>query len=88
MPDPSDFPPWLSQRRYGQAPIIKTVASMGNQARNGKPPKVGTLNVEDMRHLWPCLPNLKHHEQWCIILVFAGRVLARFSSRVCPDGTL
>eukprot|EP00959_Pyramimonas_sp_CCMP1952_P173140 3618302-Pyramimonas_sp.AAC.1 len=61
---------------------------MGNQARNGEPPKVGTLHVNDMRHLWPCLPKLKHHEQWDIILVFTGRVLARFSRRVYPDGTL
>eukprot|EP00959_Pyramimonas_sp_CCMP1952_P341734 7158610-Pyramimonas_sp.AAC.1 len=61
---------------------------MGNQARNGEPPKVGTLNVEDIRHLGPCLPNLKHHEQCDIILVFTGRVVARFSHRACPDGTL
>eukprot|EP00959_Pyramimonas_sp_CCMP1952_P380039 7961287-Pyramimonas_sp.AAC.1 len=61
---------------------------MGNQAREGEPPKVGALNVEDMRHLWPCLPNLKNHEQWGVILVFTGRVLTRFSYRVCPDGTL
>eukprot|EP00959_Pyramimonas_sp_CCMP1952_P354857 7433316-Pyramimonas_sp.AAC.1 len=81
MPGPSDFPPWLSQMRYGQAPTIKTLASMGNQARNGEPPKVGTLHVEDMRHLWPCLPNLKHHKQWEITLVFTGRVLTRFSYR-------
>eukprot|EP00959_Pyramimonas_sp_CCMP1952_P170517 3563547-Pyramimonas_sp.AAC.1 len=88
MPGPSDFPPGLSQRRYGQPPIIKTVAPMGNQARNGEPPKVGTLRVNDMRYLWPCIPNLKHHEQLDIILVFTGRVLTRFSYRVCPDGTL
>eukprot|EP00959_Pyramimonas_sp_CCMP1952_P259323 5421477-Pyramimonas_sp.AAC.1 len=41
-----------------------------------------------MRHLWPGLSNLKHHEQWDIFLVFTGRVLARFSYRACPDGTL
>eukprot|EP00959_Pyramimonas_sp_CCMP1952_P471256 9498104-Pyramimonas_sp.AAC.1 len=61
---------------------------MGNSARNGEPPKVGTLHANDIRHLWPCIPNLKHHEQLDIILIFTGRVLTRFSYRVCPDGTL
>eukprot|EP00959_Pyramimonas_sp_CCMP1952_P393127 8237251-Pyramimonas_sp.AAC.1 len=88
MSDPSDFSPWLSQRRYGQAPTIKTIVPMGNQARDGEPPKVGTLHVNGIRDLWPCVPNLKHHEQWGIILVFTGRVLTRFSYRACPGGTL
>eukprot|EP00959_Pyramimonas_sp_CCMP1952_P017716 375657-Pyramimonas_sp.AAC.1 len=32
------------------------------------------------------IPN--HRESWELVLVFAGRVLTRFSYRVCPDGTV
>eukprot|EP00959_Pyramimonas_sp_CCMP1952_P142557 2984456-Pyramimonas_sp.AAC.1 len=61
---------------------------MGYPAQEGEPPSVGTWHAGDTRHLWPRLPNHKQHEQWDIILVFTGRVLTRFSYRVCPDGAL
>eukprot|EP00959_Pyramimonas_sp_CCMP1952_P194219 4061673-Pyramimonas_sp.AAC.1 len=61
---------------------------MNYPAQEGGPPSAGTWPAGDTRHLWPHLPNLDHHEQWDIILVFTGRVLTRFSCRVCPDGTL
>eukprot|EP00959_Pyramimonas_sp_CCMP1952_P020599 434666-Pyramimonas_sp.AAC.1 len=61
---------------------------MNYPAQEGEPPSVGTWHAGDTHHLWPRLPNLNHHEQWGIILVFTGRVLTRFSYRVCPDATL
>eukprot|EP00959_Pyramimonas_sp_CCMP1952_P263471 5509888-Pyramimonas_sp.AAC.1 len=48
--------------------------------------KKETWPAEDTVHLWDKLPN--HRESWALILVFAGRVLTRFSRRICQDGTL
>eukprot|EP00959_Pyramimonas_sp_CCMP1952_P378826 7935556-Pyramimonas_sp.AAC.1 len=61
---------------------------MNNPAQGAEPPSAGTWPADDTQHLWPHLPNLNHHEQWDITLVLTGRVLTRFSRRVCPDGTL
>eukprot|EP00959_Pyramimonas_sp_CCMP1952_P050531 1055802-Pyramimonas_sp.AAC.1 len=44
-------------------------------------PTVGTWPAEDTVHLWDKLPK-------SLIILFAGRVLARFSRRICSDGTL
>eukprot|EP00959_Pyramimonas_sp_CCMP1952_P447422 9368598-Pyramimonas_sp.AAC.1 len=59
---------------------------MGHNAQEGEPPTVGTWPAEDNVHLWDKLPN--HKDSWPLILVFAGRVLTRFSCRICQDGTL
>eukprot|EP00959_Pyramimonas_sp_CCMP1952_P356383 7463501-Pyramimonas_sp.AAC.1 len=59
---------------------------MGDAALPGEPPSVGTWHADDTVHLWEQLPN--HRESWELVLVFTGRVLTRFSYRVCPDGTL
>eukprot|EP00959_Pyramimonas_sp_CCMP1952_P277068 5791850-Pyramimonas_sp.AAC.1 len=88
MPNPLDFPPWLSQQRYGQSLAPRTLVPMGYPAQEGEPPSAGTWHAGDARHLWPRLPNHKQHEQWDIIIVFTGRVLTRFSFRVCSDGAL
>eukprot|EP00959_Pyramimonas_sp_CCMP1952_P072409 1512433-Pyramimonas_sp.AAC.1 len=38
MPDPSDFPPWLSHRRYGQPLAARFLVPMHNPAQAGEPP--------------------------------------------------
>eukprot|EP00959_Pyramimonas_sp_CCMP1952_P015331 324731-Pyramimonas_sp.AAC.1 len=86
MLDPSDIPPWLNQRRYGQPLVARTLVPMNNPAQGGEPTSVGTWPADDTNHLWPHVPN--HHKLWGLVLVFTGRVLTRFSRRVCPDGTL
>eukprot|EP00959_Pyramimonas_sp_CCMP1952_P107829 2254754-Pyramimonas_sp.AAC.1 len=43
---------------------------MNNPAQEGEPPSVGTWPADDTHHLWPHLPNLNHHEQCDIVLVF------------------
>eukprot|EP00959_Pyramimonas_sp_CCMP1952_P270318 5650816-Pyramimonas_sp.AAC.1 len=86
MPDATRIPPWLSQRRCGEAPPPRHFVSMGHNAQEGEPPTVGTWPAEDTVHLWDKLPN--HRDSWPLILVFAGRVLTRFSYRMCQGGTL
>eukprot|EP00959_Pyramimonas_sp_CCMP1952_P193383 4044225-Pyramimonas_sp.AAC.1 len=53
MPYPLDVPPWLSQRRYGQPLIPRTLVPMGYPAQEGEPPSVGTWHAGDTHHLWP-----------------------------------
>eukprot|EP00959_Pyramimonas_sp_CCMP1952_P074017 1547036-Pyramimonas_sp.AAC.1 len=86
MPDPTHIPSWLSQRRCGEAPPPRIFVPMGREAQEGEPPSAGTWPADDTIHLWEHLPN--HRESWELILVFTGRVLIRFSYRICPDGAL
>eukprot|EP00959_Pyramimonas_sp_CCMP1952_P029515 620179-Pyramimonas_sp.AAC.1 len=86
MPNARHIPPWLSQRRYGEAPPPRRFVAMGHNAQEGEPPTVGTWPAEDAVHLWDKLPN--HRDSWPLILVFARRVLTRFSHRICQGGTL
>eukprot|EP00959_Pyramimonas_sp_CCMP1952_P379759 7954997-Pyramimonas_sp.AAC.1 len=70
MPDATRIPPWLSQRRYGEALPAWHFVSMGRYAREGELPTVWTWPAEETVHLWDKLPN--HSESWPLILVFAG----------------
>eukprot|EP00959_Pyramimonas_sp_CCMP1952_P295229 6174679-Pyramimonas_sp.AAC.1 len=47
MPDATRIPPWLSQRRYGEASPPRRFVSMGHDAQEGEPPTVGTWLAED-----------------------------------------
>eukprot|EP00959_Pyramimonas_sp_CCMP1952_P371250 7774507-Pyramimonas_sp.AAC.1 len=38
MPGATRIPPWLSQRRYGEAPPPRRFVSMGHNAQEGEPP--------------------------------------------------
>eukprot|EP00959_Pyramimonas_sp_CCMP1952_P207029 4330777-Pyramimonas_sp.AAC.1 len=80
------LPSWLCQRRYREPTIVKTHHTMGNDPQPGEPPSIGAWPAVDTVHLWDQLPT--HRESWPLILVFNGRVLTRFSYRVCQDGTL
>eukprot|EP00959_Pyramimonas_sp_CCMP1952_P365384 7652465-Pyramimonas_sp.AAC.1 len=86
MPDPSNTPPWLNQRRYGQPLAARSLVPMNDPAQEGGPPSAGTWPADDTHNLWPHLPN--HYELWDLFLLFTGRVLTRFLHRVCPDGAL
>eukprot|EP00959_Pyramimonas_sp_CCMP1952_P097932 2046624-Pyramimonas_sp.AAC.1 len=46
MPDPSDIPLWLNQRRYGQPLAARTLVPMNNPAQGGGPPSVATWPAE------------------------------------------
>eukprot|EP00959_Pyramimonas_sp_CCMP1952_P088564 1852842-Pyramimonas_sp.AAC.1 len=62
MPDATHIPPWLSQRRHGEASLARHFVSMGREAQEGELPTVGTWPAEDTVHLWDKLFN--HIESW------------------------
>eukprot|EP00959_Pyramimonas_sp_CCMP1952_P055203 1153962-Pyramimonas_sp.AAC.1 len=80
------LPSWLSQRRYGDPPPVRKHVAMSNSAQAGEPPSIGAWPAGDTVLLWDQLPT--HRESWPLILVVDGRVLTRFSCRICQDGTL
>eukprot|EP00959_Pyramimonas_sp_CCMP1952_P306711 6418925-Pyramimonas_sp.AAC.1 len=59
---------------------------MGNSPQPGEPPSIGAWPAGDTVRLWDQLPS--HREPWPLIIVFNGRVLTRFSYRICHDGIL
>eukprot|EP00959_Pyramimonas_sp_CCMP1952_P340643 7134614-Pyramimonas_sp.AAC.1 len=62
MPNAAHIPPWLSQRRHGEAPPPRHVVPMGREAQEGELSTVGTWPADDTVHLWGKLPN--HRESW------------------------
>eukprot|EP00959_Pyramimonas_sp_CCMP1952_P439042 9191327-Pyramimonas_sp.AAC.1 len=59
---------------------------MGSDPQPGEPPSIGAWPAVDTVRLWGQLPT--HRESWPTFLVFNGRVLTRFSYRICQGGTL
>eukprot|EP00959_Pyramimonas_sp_CCMP1952_P110227 2306159-Pyramimonas_sp.AAC.1 len=60
--------------------------AMGNGPQPGEPPSIGAWPAGDTVLLRGQLPT--HRESWPLIIVFNGRVLARFSCPICQGGTL
>eukprot|EP00959_Pyramimonas_sp_CCMP1952_P410416 8601011-Pyramimonas_sp.AAC.1 len=59
---------------------------MGQCPKAGELLAIGAWPAADAVRLWDQLPT--HRDSWPLVLVFNGRVLTRFSRRVCRDGAL
>eukprot|EP00959_Pyramimonas_sp_CCMP1952_P318570 6665770-Pyramimonas_sp.AAC.1 len=86
MREADHFLSWPSQRRYDETVPAREFAAMGNAAQPGEPLSVGAWPAEDRVCLWDQLPNRR--DSWPLTIVFNGRLFARFSRRICQDGTL
>eukprot|EP00959_Pyramimonas_sp_CCMP1952_P185972 3888452-Pyramimonas_sp.AAC.1 len=82
----SDHFPSLSQRRDGAPAPVKDHRAMGSDPKPGESPTIGSWPAVDTVRLWDQLPT--HRNSWPLLRVFNGRVLTRFSYRICQDGTL
>eukprot|EP00959_Pyramimonas_sp_CCMP1952_P082021 1713614-Pyramimonas_sp.AAC.2 len=86
MPDATHIPSWFSQRRYGEAPPQGLLCPWDVRHKKESCQQWGHGPQTTPSICGKKPPN--HRESWELILVFTGRVLTRFSHRICPDGAL